>query len=251
MPQTASTFQPFSQTHATVVISYGVAAMLLILLGRFGRRRESLETGQNVHFLWLGFVTLVQLINVVFWCVPPQLDPASSLPLHICDIMGIVTIIAMATNARWSRVLLFFWGIGLSMQGFIYPIIHENSDSMRFHIFFLSHFTIIASGLYDLFVRRFRITWMDCAMSLVYLLVYAGVIIPIDLLFDWNYGYAGKSNVVGPISKFGEWPIRLVWLFVTVASGFLILTAIATAIQALSSRKHSQRTLRASGGDRQ
>lgn len=220
-----------------VVAAYAFAALLLILLGRYGSRRESLETGQNLHFLWLGFVVIVQMVNVVFWCVPPQLDVTTSLPLHICDLMGIITVIALSTNGRWARVLLLYWGLGLSIQGFVYPIIQENSDTMRFHVFFLSHFTIIASSLYDLLVRRFRVTWFDCAMASVYTLIYLGIILPIDLLAEWNYGYVGKKNPIKPINEFGDWPIRIVWLFITVESGFLILTAIVTGIQALASRR--------------
>lgn len=253
MPHATTTFQPFSHTHAMVVICYAVAALLLIVLGRFGRRRESLESGQNVHFLWLGFVTIVQLVNVVFWCVPPQLDPASSLPLHICDLVGLITIIALATESRWARVLVFYWGIGLSSQAFITPVITDGTDTMRFHMFFLSHFTIIATGLYDLFVRRFRPSWIDCAMAIIYTVLYGGIVLPINLLAHWNYGYIGNIKPANPtlIDRLGDWPIRLVYMFVIVVSGYLILTAIATALEAIASRKSNQRTLRTSGGDRQ
>ncbi len=222
-----------------VAIAYAAAALLLIFLGRYGRRRESLEIGQIVHFLWLGFVTIVQMTNVVFWCVPPQLDPSSSLPLHICDIVGLITIISLATEARWARVLVLYWGIGLSSQAFITPVITDGPDTMRFHMFFLSHFTIVATGLYDLLVRRFRPTWFDCAMAVVYTVLYGGVVLPIDLLAHWNYGYIGNITPTNPtlIDRLGEWPIRLVWMFVIVVSGFLLLTGIVIAIQALTMRR--------------
>lgn len=237
MPQETASFQPFTQTHAMVVLWYGVATLMLIALGRWGRSKDRLQFGQSLHYVWLGFVTIVQLVNIVFWCVPPQLEFSSSLPLHICDLMGIITVIALSTEARWSRVLLLYWGLGLSTQGFLYPIIKENPESMRFQIFFLSHFTIIASALYDLLVRRFRVSWVDCAMASLYTLMYLGIILPIDLLAKWNYGYVGQENTIGPINRFGEWPIRVVWLFIVVESGFLILTAIVSGIQAIGMRR--------------
>jgi hypothetical integral membrane protein (TIGR02206 family) len=222
-------FTPFSTTHAIVAGSHAAAAAVLILLGR---RWRGTEAGESMHILWTGFVTIVQLVNVVFWSTPPRLELATSLPLHICDLAGMAAIIALITEARWARMLMLYWGIGLSTQAFITPVITDAPDTMRFQIFFLSHLTVVATPLYDLLVRRFRPTWNDCAWGVLITLAYGGLVIPLNMLFGWNYGYAGQSTPDNPtlLDKLGPWPLRLVWMTGIVSVFFVAVTAIARAL---------------------
>jgi hypothetical integral membrane protein (TIGR02206 family) len=222
-------FTPFSQTHAIVAGSHVLAMVLLVVLGRAWRGREA---GQSLHVLWTAFVTIVQLINVVFWSTPPRLNPADSLPLHICDLAGLVAIVALITEARWARLLMFYWGIGLSTQAFVTPVITDAPETMRFQLFFLSHLTIVATPIYDVLVRGFRVTWRDYAWAVVFTLAYGGVVIPLNMLTGWNYGYAGESVPGNPtiIDKLGAWPLRLLWMAAIVFTLFAILTAVARAI---------------------
>lgn len=222
-------FTPFSQTHAIVAGSHVLAMVVLVLLGRAWRGREA---GESLHIMWTAFVTIIQLVNLVCWSTPPRLDPADSLPLHICDLAGLIAILALVTEARWARLLMFYWGIGLSTQAFITPVITDAPDTMRFQLFFLSHLTIVATPIYDVLVRGFRITWRDFAWAMVFTLAYGGVVIPLNMLFDWNYGYAGQTTPDNPtiIDKLGPWPLRLLWMAGIVFTLFAIMTAIARAI---------------------
>jgi hypothetical integral membrane protein (TIGR02206 family) len=127
---------------------------------------------------------------------------------------------------------MFYWGIGLSTQAFITPVITDPPDTMRFQIFFLSHLTIVATPIYDLLVRRFRLTWNDCAWGVLITLAYGGVVIPLNMLFGWNYGYAGQTSPENPtiIDKLGDWPLRLLWMAGIVFTLFAAMTAIARAM---------------------
>lgn len=185
--------------------------------------------GESLYIFWLAFVTMVQIVNLVFWSTPPRLNLAESLPLHICDLAGIIAAIGLLTEARWARLLMFYWGIGLSTQAFITPVIADAPDTMRFQLFFLSHLTIVATSLYDIFVRGFRPTWRDCAWGILLTLAYGGLVIPLNMLFHWNYGYTAQTSPDNPtmIDKLGTWPLRLLWMAIIIFSLFIIMTAIA------------------------
>jgi uncharacterized membrane protein YwaF len=63
-------------------------------------------------------------------------------------------------------------------------------------------------------------------------LAYGGLVIPLNMLFGWNYGYAGQSTPDNPtlLDKLGPWPLRLVWMTGIVSVFFVAATAIARAL---------------------
>lgn len=229
-------FKPFSSTHALVAGGHGLAMLLLVLLGRAWQGKEA---GQSLHILWTAFVACVQLVNMVFWSTPPRLDLGDSLPLHICDLAGLVAVVALVSEARWARILMFYWGIGLSTQAFVTPVITDAPDTMRFQLFFLSHLTIVATPIYDVFVRGFRPTWRDLALAIMLTLAYGGVVTPLNMLLGWNYGYTGPSTPGSPtvLDAMGAWPLRLLSMLGIVLALFAALTALAKLLPSPTVRK--------------
>lgn len=214
-------FAPFSLTHlVTVLVCAAVGAVLTVL----GVRWRGTERGTLLHRAWAWAVTLVQAFNLIFWLTPPRLDPADSLPLHICDIAGIVAAVSMWTDARWARAVMVYWGIGLSTQGFIFPVIRDGPDTVRFHIFFLSHLTIVATAVYDTVARGFRLGWRDLRTITLILAGWTLVVLPIDIAMRWNYGYIGDVAGKNPAVMLGPWPLRLLWMFLLAEGAFALLT---------------------------
>lgn len=236
-------FAPFTLTHA--VTSGGYATLMAVLVGlgllwRGKAAQRGLERG------WFVFVLVVQTFNIVFWSTPPRLELASSLPLHICDLAGIFAVFATRTwvragageslqpNAR-DRILatiMFFWGLGLSTQAFVTPVITQGPETVRFHIFFLSHFTIVATPLYDFVVRGYRPTMRDFGVIVLVTAIFGAVMIPLNAATGWNYGYAGNTKPENPtvIDKLGPYPLRLLWMAGIVTTVYVILTVIAKVI---------------------
>ncbi len=236
-------FVPFTLTHAATSGGYAVLMAGLVGLGLLWRGKAAqrgLERG------WFVFVLLVQMFNIAFWSTPPRLELASSLPLHICDLAGIFAIFATRTwvragsggsqqpNAR-DRILatiMFFWGLGLSTQAFVTPVITQGPETVRFHIFFLSHFTIVATPLYDFVVRGYRPTMRDFGVIVLVTAIFGAVMIPLNAATGWNYGYAGETKPENPtvIDKLGPYPLRLLWMAGIVTTVYLVLTVIAKVI---------------------
>lgn len=235
-------FRPFTPTHYITAGLYAFAMTMLVAAGlklRGSPRQRQLERA------WFWFVLAVQTFNVIFWSTPPRLELASSLPLHICDLAGIFAVFATLSWTRqhslaeqtsgFTRTLatiMFFWGLGLSTQAFFTPVISQGPSTVRFHIFFLSHFTIVATPLYDFIVRGYRPAWRDLGVIVLVTAIFGAVMIPLNTATGWNYGYVGNSTPENPtiIDKLGPYPLRLLWLAAIITTVYVVLTLIAKFI---------------------
>lgn len=218
-------FQPFSALHFAILAGYTLITVALAVVGR--KWRGTLRE-QPLHRAWAACVVLVQVVNIIYWATPPNLEPRSSLPLHICDIAGIAAVLAMVTRARVWRTILYYWGLGLSTQAFLTPVITDGPDTFRFHLFFASHLTIVATAVYDLVVREYRPAWRDFWVISGVLAAWGAVVLPLNIATGWNYGYIGNTRPQQPtlIDRLGAWPLRLVWMILLVEGTFLIMTAV-------------------------
>lgn len=220
-----SAFQPFSPLHFAILAGYALVTVVLAVVGLKwrGTARE-----QPLHRAWTACVILVQVVNILYWATPPNLEPRSSLPLHICDIAGITAVLAMMMRARVWRTVLYYWGLGLSTQAFLTPVITDGPDTFRFHLFFASHLTIVATAVYDLVVRGYRPVWRDLFVITGVLAVWIAAVLPLNIITGWNYGYIGNTKPLQPtlIDRLGPWPLRLVWMFLLAEGAFLVMTAV-------------------------
>lgn len=220
---TPAEFHPFTATHAVTVVVASAITLVLLVLGVLGREKP---LGTIVHRCWLGFVLVVQVVNIVFFATPPRLDPATSLPLHICDLAGIIAVLDLMTRHRVLMAMMLYWGVGLSLQGFVLPVVREGPETFRFFLFFASHLSIVATGLYDVVVRQFRPTWRDCAIAFTITITYLVIILPINIMTGWNYGYVANPAppAANPAAFLGAWPLRVLWMTLLVLAGFALIT---------------------------
>ena len=217
-------FHAYGTMHFVTLACFVALTTLTITIGQRARKVGLEDRFRNL-LGWTGLAFFV--VHQIYWCMPDRLDPAESLPLHVCDINGLVAPLALLTRKRWLRTTLYFWGIGLSLQGLIQPVSSVTGPATsRFWFFFLSHAIIVGYAFYDLVVGRYRPTWRDLALILGISLAYFAVLIPLDIWQGWNYGYLGKTDDQPPFIKMlGAWPGRLVTLFAIGAAAFVGLWA--------------------------
>lgn len=201
-------FQPFSTTHAIVILTFITLTFAMVITGLRWRNatkglRFERTVGAAILFGWL-------IINI-YQFSSDEFDPAQSLPLHLCDIAAPIAALALITRARSLRAILYFWGIGLNTQAFITPLLQSGPAHFSFWAFWGLHFAIVSSAIYDLIVRRFRPTWRDYAIAVIASAAYLALVLPIDIAFGFNYGYVGntKPHRATIIDALGPWPQRI------------------------------------------
>jgi len=215
-------FQPFSPAHGvTVVVCAAFIASLLVVAGR--NRQKKQEQTLRRSFAW--FALAWQVFATIWWLLPAPFDLAISLPLQLCDLVGVIGPIALLTQNRRLRSLLYFWGLGFSTEAFITPILADGPATVHFWLFWGGHTLIVAGALYDLIIRRYRPTTRDYLFVTLVGVAYVAVIATFDLVFKLNYGYLGDSlpDARTALDVLGPYPWRIGSIFLV---GQTILTLL-------------------------
>lgn len=200
-------FAPFTLMHLATVAAC-VAAMACSC--RLGRSWRGTPRERRFRHAWGWSILAYKLAETSWYNWPGNFDLAESLPLQLCDLAAPVAAMAMLTQRRFWRTMLYFWGLGLSTQGFLTPVVQTGLASLKFWMFWVSHTMIVGSAAYDLAVLRYRPRWRDACVAAGTSIAYALAATGVNLAFDVNYGYIGRSKPENPtiIDKLGPWPGR-------------------------------------------
>jgi hypothetical integral membrane protein (TIGR02206 family) len=201
-------FHAFSATHGLILAAFVFITAILCAAGirlRAGSRLLRAERAAGLFMLGLWCA------SVIYWLAPPNFRIDEALPLHLCDLTGLIAPLVLITRWRPLRTLLYFWGLGLSIHGMSTPVLQEGPVYLRFWLFWLTHAAIIGTGIYDLVVHRYRPALRDCLFAIGACMVWLVVVLVVNLSLGVNYGYIGDTSPERPtlIDKLGPWPARV------------------------------------------
>ncbi len=184
-----------------------------------------------ILLLWIVFHGLRLL--------PASFNPAVSLPLYICDLLSFLMPFALLLRTRYLMSLLYFWGIGLSLQAILTPALALGPRHLEFWVFWFDHAPIMGMAIYMLIVHRFRPTRRDFDWAVCAGLFYIACILPINVVFNFNYGFLGQGSPNHPslMDWLGPWPWRI---GVMVALAWLVM-ALLLAPWTMARRYRSHR----------
>lgn len=203
------TFAAFTPTHAIVVV---VAALLVVPVIALGRRwhASAPRRERRLRRAIAGGIVLVQAWSLWFWLHPERLDATISLPLHVCDLVPWIAAAVLAVGpARWPAAagLVYFWGIGLSGWGFVWPVLEKGPSTMHFWLFWAVHAQIVGTAGYVALASSWRPSRRELRIAAACTILYAIAITPVNLGLEADYGYVGPGD--GPAALLGPWPWRL------------------------------------------
>jgi len=209
----------------TVVVMVTVMAVVSWYGRRLRLRDPDSEKRLRIGLGWFGLA--VWLGSTIYWLHPLRTAVETSLPLHVCDVLGLIAPFALLMRWRWSRAVLYFWGIGLSTQAFVMPVINHGPDSSRYWVFWLTHLVLVGFAVYDLIAAGFRPDRRDLLTAAGLMTAYFVIVFAIDAVFGLNYGYIGATDdpvdQPGLVRALGDWPLRLIPMTLIVASLFVVL----------------------------
>lgn len=223
-------FRPFSVLHGVTV---AVCALLIAVACMLGRRWRGGAQGRRLALeRWWGWsIVATQLGIAVWWLLPGHLNlegafnAERAVPLNLCRLVVLPAAVAMLCAARWSRAILYFWGLGLSTQAFVTPVFPEGPAFAVFWVFWLGHVQIVGTAVYDVVVRGFRPTSRDFRFAAALGVVYAGVVIAVNAWWRTNYGGLGPTTFALPnlARHLGDWPWRPGWIVLIALVWFVVL----------------------------
>jgi hypothetical integral membrane protein (TIGR02206 family) len=222
IPTWAADFSLFGLLHlltAGLLIAIMLAAIIL------GRKWRGTEREKILRNHWAWFTILWQTGAVIWWLLPSNFHLAVSLPLQLCDLAVWIAPLALLTQNRTLRALLFFWGLGLSTQAFVSPIVDGGVNTVEFWLFWVGHTQIIGSAAYDSAVLGFRPKARDFIIVSGISIAAALAMLGFDLATGTNYWYVGNSSPDKPtiVDLLGPWPLRVVWIMLL---GLAVMAAL-------------------------
>ena len=211
-------FQPFSSLHAAALAAIAVATFAAVRGARRGPS-PAVERAIGVAFVATWFAVHG------WWLLPARFDATTTLPLQMCHWTALAAGLYLATQWRPLALILYFWGFGLCTQAMLTPALAEGPASHVFWYFWLSHGMIVGTAAYAIAAHGYRPTWRDWRLACVAAAVYAGAVIPVDLMVGANYGFLGSGRPGLPtiVDFLGPWPARLPAIFALVAGVMALL----------------------------
>jgi hypothetical integral membrane protein (TIGR02206 family) len=201
-------FHAFSTTHWVIL---GVFVFLTALACSVGTRLRGTMRLRTLERTAGVFMLVLWGVSVTYWLLPANYTIDEALPIHMCDLTGLIAPLVLLTRRRFLRALLYFWGIGLSIHGMLTPVLEDGPASLRFWLFWLTHASIIGTAIYDLIAHAYRPAWRDCVFAIAACAVWLATVLVVNLSLDVNYGYVGNTTPDRPtvIDNLGPWPQRV------------------------------------------
>lgn len=224
-------FAPFTATHL-VAAGVCIAAMaVFVMAGMQATPARERKIANAWALLWLVHMGIYS----TWWLLPANFTWRSSMPLHLCDIVGwlgpFALLLGHRPRWRWLRTVLYFWGIGLSSQAFFTPTLDVGPDGARFWFFWISHTQIVGGAIYDVLARKYRPSFADLKIAVLASLCWAVPIVLLNWATGLNYGYLGKELEGQTIlNALPPWP----WRVFSVMGIVLVLFTVLWGVWPLS-----------------
>jgi hypothetical integral membrane protein (TIGR02206 family) len=218
-------FAAFSLLHGATLATIAALTVVAIVVRR-RRAPAPLPPGPIERTVAYGYLAL--WVGAFAWLrVGPLYDPPTTYPLQLCHWCGAAAALVLVTAHPLLRAMVYFCGVGLCTQALITPSLVEGPAQFPFWFFWSTHGMIVGVAAYDIAARGYRPTPRDfgwaCAIAVFYVLL----VLPIDLMTGWNYGFVGpgRPDVPSIVDVLGPWPLRLVTIgaISAAAMGLLLL----------------------------
>lgn len=139
----------------------------------------------------------------------------TSLPLHLCGISIIITIIMLLTKSCFLFELTYFWGLIGGTIAIITPALDVNYTHYRFWQFLIAHGAIILGVLFMIWVEDYYITYRSIWKTFIITNFIMVIVAAINILLGANYLYLfakplGSSKTL--YDFLGPWPWYLVMI---------------------------------------
>lgn len=214
-------FSPFGWTHLGMVLMGVGLTLAWVMWGRWTRGRGG---DQLARSLTAGAMLAHQSLMQIYWLAPGRFEWDGSLPLHVCDLGAWLSPVALLAPWRWLRVLIIFWGLGLTTQAFITPTVKGSPAEMQFWFYWFNHLAIVSTAVYLLAVDRVRPRWPETWGAIGGTFGYVMAIAVVNRATGWNYAFVGPGVPGSPtiVDALGPYPLRIAWI-VLIGSGLFVV----------------------------
>lgn len=212
-------FVLFGDQHLWVMF---ITLALTIVLPLAVRKLRSEQVTRTVS-LTLALVLLVGKISEPIYRITVGQPWPEVLPLHLCDLGGVLAAIMLINRSYYFYELTYFWGLGGTLQAILTPTLKNAFPHIDFWLYFVTHGLIIVGAVYATVLFGYRPTLKSIWRTFLTTLSLALIIAPINWFLNTNYLYlCAKPPTASLIDYLGPWPWYLLSLVPVSLVFFLI-----------------------------
>lgn len=218
--RTQPQFTMYGPSHWAVIAVFAAGCVLLVWIGHR-------QTPSQAHILGriLGALTAaIYAAVLVHSLTPPTID--RSVPLNLTDLATVAAAYALWSQRRWAVALTYYWGLVLSTQALISPVLTgPDFPDYRFLGFWSIHLLVVWAAVYLTWGRSIRPSWRGYRIAVTVTLAWAAVTFTFNRVAGTDYGFLnGKPSTPSLLDVLGPWPVYLL----TAAALILTVWALMT-----------------------
>lgn len=218
--------RPFAFFTAAHWIPLALIILACIALYAGRKRLSAAPAAARRCRIALAFALLALDTGLYVWYgVSGHFDLSWSLPLHLCGLSLILSIVMLFARSYRLYEFLYFAGIGGALQALATPAaILSGFPHYTYYYFFIAHGGIIIACLYMTWVVGFRPTLGSLGRTMLYLNLLLLPVALVNKLTEGNYMFiARKPSDPSLIDMLGPWPWYLVSMELVALAVFALL----------------------------
>ena len=225
-------FVMFGSSHLAAI---GASCLFVILL--FISKRKWSNHGKSMQLIERLFAVSLLIMEVFYhaWMITTdRWSLSDSLPLELCSISLLITIILLWTGNKNLYLFVFFAGVGGAIQAIGTPVLDVGLPHFRYFHFFYTHIGIILTALYFTWIRGYRPTFKGIAKTMIVLNLLLPFLFLMNHLFEGNYMFLRRKPANGSLLDFlGPYP----WYILSLeAVAFIIFVCLWLAFRKWDSK---------------
>ena len=212
-------FEMFSASHLIVLAIFIFVSAVLFLYRRKLKGNKWRKTEVAVCFSLILF----EVMNQAWMYMNGVWKLGRSLPLELCNLALILSIILLLTRKKPIFELLFFIAILGATQAILTPALTYDFPHFRFFHFFYAHMMVVWVSLYFTWAKGFYPTFQSVLKLLVFINLLLPVILFINKAADGNYWFLRhKPQSPSLLDLLGPYP----WYIFSLESLLVIFTMV-------------------------
>ena len=207
-------FAAYGPSYWATIAVFVIGAVLLVWLGR----RQTKAQGRKLARVLAVVTAAIYVAMFIYTLIPPALE--WSVPLRLTDLATVSAAYALWTQRHWAYTLTYYWGLVLSAQALISPVL-ESPDfpNYEFLAFWAIHLLVVWAAIYLTWGLGHRPTWRSYRLVVAVTAVWAVVTFTFNRIADTNYGFLnGKPATPSLLDVLGPWP-----LYILSATGLILI----------------------------
>ena len=222
MTALATRFETMGPSHLVMLAVFVAGLVPAALLGRRMLRAGRTATASRTAAL-VGLVVTVPLQAIDF--LPGRFDLQTTLPLQLCDLALVVSVIALWTRHPVAVACTYYWGLTLTVQAILTPALAHDFPDPKFLAFWTMHLVIIWAAVYLTWGLGIRPTWRTYTTTVGLTLVWMVAAFTFNVAVGTNYGFLNRKPGTGSaLDLLGPWPWYVVMEVVIVATVWALMT---------------------------